>query len=1174
MTARMWFWASVVLAGTAAPVAAQAPSPLELARGIREAGMPDLALEYLKEIEGKPLSPPDKQALILERAKCLLEAAEDEPDEGTRTSMIGEAKQGFNSFLATAANHPRAAEGSLALARLTSVEAKAQLNRARRMELPAPDEPGYDAARSKQAEEAKKAQPLFNRASKLFGDAAEKIKAKLNEPGLDPATRQVLTREAFDAELLAAINKYNLADTFILAGAKETVTRDKYLEEARASFEKLAQGPPTSRNVYIARAWMAEILAEQGKPNDAAAEFAEILKTPRPEAEDGKRLVRFFQIRRNYLAALTEGPARLKASENELRAWLARYGNTRKPTAEELAARYYLAFALQLQAQALSPPAKDGKPTPLSPTARGYLQEAERIYRVLTQSDNDYTVRATRNRLAVVRRLLGEADASPSSYLTFEDAQMAALIQMGKMFDAEKSLAAAKNNPDDSGPFWAALIRATTVPRLEREIRDRKLRIIALLERARELASDKDTPGDVTDNLLRLVYFYNATDQPHQAAVLGEHIARTVKSTGGKSAAAGLMALNGYLQAAASIKADPTDEQASAAAQELRKVDRERAIAVARLLDEKYPNDTATDAARHRLALLLLDDGQHDQAFEAIIKIRPGYTALHSARQLQGFIAQTLITKEGVPPERKKAVFQRTVADLSKLTKPTPDSLKDEVRGYISTRVRLAQLYLAQSRADPESEAKTRGYDQALTIADEVLAQIPAFAALSDKDNKLKLPDGLNLDGLELKYLALDIRTRALYVRCKMLIDTKDLGQAAQAIEPVVQDVARGPLFDDRMKQWAGGQGEPGDEEDVITQKTKTAGLAAGIDRTRRDVVMVGFKLQCILGKPDEAKKMLELLKAAGGGVEANQSTLELMARELAAQIPELRKQNLNTDADQLGAGLALLLNEFTALKELPSTTVLFLGQTFFTVGKYDEALREFAKIPPPSAPDWASRKIEEFPPDVRGTLSKEIREYRFAQLYIAKCLRSAKRFDEAEKHILRIMGSPEKPGWGYSSLDFRKELATLYENKAASLTDIKAANAEWVKAQKEWTTLFSIHRTLASKITPDTPREEARQTRSNFFDAYFELQRVLVTANQQLVKDPVKLNATFEKVGQSIANMERTNQIAELDKKGEGIITPQVAYRFWELLEQQPAVKNAYKAAGGKFFLDKPKLD
>jgi hypothetical protein len=298
MSSRSLFWSAFVLLASAAQAPAQAPSPLDLAQGLREAGMPDLALEYLREVEGK-LSAADKAVVPLERAKCLLEAAEEEPDEGTRTSMVNEAKDGFNAFLNANSKHPRASEASLALARLTSIEAKAQLNRARRMDIPPKDDPGYQAAYEKQKEEAGKATPVFQLASRRFADAAAQIKARLDDKALEPRLRQTLQREAFEAELATAVNSYSLADTLVAGDAKGTIARDKYLEEARGKFAKLAEGPDTSRTVWVARAWMAEVLGDQGKPNQMKEEFEKILAVPRQEAEEGKRLVRFFQVRRD-----------------------------------------------------------------------------------------------------------------------------------------------------------------------------------------------------------------------------------------------------------------------------------------------------------------------------------------------------------------------------------------------------------------------------------------------------------------------------------------------------------------------------------------------------------------------------------------------------------------------------------------------------------------------------------------------------------------------------------------------------------------------------------------------------------------------------------------------------------------------------------------------------------
>ena len=571
--------------------------------------------------------------------------------------MIGEAKEAFNDFLTKYPGHPRASEASLAIARLTSIEAKAQLNRAHRMEVPpapagdAPDrgekERERDAALAKQRDEAKKAQPLFLLASKRFGEAAEQMKAKLQDKTLVPFTRQSLAREAFDAELAAAINQYNLADTVVAANTAATEERVKYLEEARGRFAKLAKGPPTNRTVWIARAWMAETLMDQSRPNEANPEFDSILKSSIVESEDGKRLVQFFQIRRAYLDVFRAKQivsTELDKVEHRIRDWLNRYGKQHKPTPEILAARYYRAFSLQHLAQLAIVMPKDGKPPVIGTTARGQLAQAEQLYRELSQSDNDYTARATRNRMFVVRLLLGDAEKPPAGYGTFESAEMASLIQIAKLGDAERAITTATARRD-------ALLRAGGKPlavigaelrrrKAEAEVPERKRRIIALLERARGLATPQDNPGDVTDNLIRLVYFYQNANLPYQAAILGDYIARTIKSTGGKSAAAGLLALNGYVAASAQIKVDRRDasriDEAEATAEGWRKIDRNRALELARYLDKTFPNDLATDAARHRLAILLVQDKEYDQAFDAVVKIRAGYSQLTSARRAGG----------------------------------------------------------------------------------------------------------------------------------------------------------------------------------------------------------------------------------------------------------------------------------------------------------------------------------------------------------------------------------------------------------------------------------------------------------------------------------------------------------------------------------------------------------
>src|SRR5262249_51557395 len=160
-------------------------------------------------------------------------------------------------------------------------------------------------------------------------------------------------------------------------------------------------------------------------------------------------------------------------------------------------------------------------------------------------------------------------------------------------------------------------------------------------------------------------------------------------------------------------------------------------------------------------------------------------------------------------------------------------------------------------------------------------------------------------------------------------------------------------------------------------------------------------------------------------------------------------------------------------------------------------------------------------------------------------CLRLLGKHAEAESLIAAAIGTAEKKGYAYVSLDFRKERALLNEAKGAATADVKAAGAEWRKALDEWTTLFRVAEKLVRDRPADARPEQARLAKSAYFDAYFEIQRVMIEANTQLLKGKPGLAATFTDVGKKIADMEASNKIPQLEKDGKGIITAEVWNRY-----------------------------
>ena len=1197
---------------------AEPPSPFELTQGLRQSGRADLALEYLQEVE-KRLSPQERQVLPLERALCLLTEAREQAEEGKRDSLLGEARLHLDQFLRNQSQHPRAVEANLALADILAVQAQAQLSLGLRIDIPSlPPEgsPDYDRiaqererALQQRRKEAEKAAPLFLDAAKRYDEAAKILKARTESSTISPGEKRRLNQEIFDTELRAAINLSRIAETVLGDSPQDVKKRSDYREKALQKFEQLAKGPQSSRSVWIARAWKAETLTEMGKPKDAEAEFAAILKTNLAEAWEGKRLAEFFQLRREYLNALRErNPTQLETVATRLRQWLERYGRQRRVSSqnEQWAVRYYLAFTLQVRADLLLPPPPKGKDTipELPNRARLLYEQAEQQYRLLSQQPNDYQGRAERNRLYVLRRLIGDTVRPIQQYRTFEEAHIAAIVQLARLRELEESSTGSQSRWEErlrelkeQGRAWACLGAELQRRSVALRLPAQRRVVVSLLERARQLATPQDNPNDVMDNLLRLVFFYLSSGEPHRAAVLGEHIARQLRAPSHKLAAAGLLAINGYLTATAHLKPDLSDPTAAQQFQEqlqkLRQVDRSHALRLAQYLDQRFPEEPITDAIRLRLALLLIDDRQEREAYKLIIRVRPGFSQITQARLIQAFLALNLLTNEHSPlsDKDKLEVYQRTLRDLSQLPVPVAAASGEQVREYYQVQARLGQLYLLQERFDPKAKTKQPGYERALALAEKLLKDLSSFPGLQQSPPDKKGSSTLNLDGMEAQFLARDLHLRASFVRIARLLDREppQLDEADKTLRPIVDDLLReGPLLTDQLKQWSTGEGDAGDDEAVKRQKAQIANLAATCDRTRREVGLLGFRLAVQQGNIEEAQRRLEALKKFGLTIQTSQDMYEQLARQLALRLSRLQNQKREAEVEALSKGIQLILQELRSSQNLSPRTILFIAQTLATIGDYENALQEVQKIAEEepkvadlpgiesNTPWWQVDVAKITDNQARTRFQDACRDYRAAILIKARCLRHLGKLKEAEQTLIRAIGDQKNRKWGFTSLDLRRELAYTYEAQAANTENLKDANLAWRNALNEWTTLFQYARAEVQRLKEDTPAEQVRRIKSAFFDAFYEVQRVLITANKQLQKNnPQALNRSLETVGRRIAEMEITNQIAEHEANGTSIILPETWNRYYELLLSEPVVKQAYEQAHKdskrKLFLQPP---
>src|SRR5262249_4080648 len=154
----------------------------------------------------------------------------------------------------------------------------------------------------------------------------------------------------------------------------------------------------------------------------------------------------------------------------------------------------------------------------LPSAARQTLSRAEKVYHGLIETENEFTDRARGKRAGVLVALMGERARDNVIRLTnFEECYLAAQVTAFELTQGRKPAATR-----------AALSR----------------RVIEALKRGLVLAGPGDAARDLAEARVMLTYAYLASGDPYSAAVLGEHLGRTLST--GRGAEAIAYALQAY----------------------------------------------------------------------------------------------------------------------------------------------------------------------------------------------------------------------------------------------------------------------------------------------------------------------------------------------------------------------------------------------------------------------------------------------------------------------------------------------------------------------------------------------------------------------------------------------------------------------------------------------------
>lgn len=1128
---------TVMTALVVSPLPADEPPHLSFVQKLRARGDADIALQYLTEILSVNPPPELKPLLPLEIARTRLEMASLKADAGQRAAAYKAARDGFEEFIKANPEHPLVADARLELARILTLEGRAQLAEARRQET--------DQGRQAGAQVALK---TFAAAIKPLEEAAAQIDARLVKLPAQPKTaqekaaRQALAAAKLQAEFEQGMNYFNQARAHDTLGNNEQLT--KSIEKARDIFRSLAARGEKHTLCVQARAWAGRTYQAEDKHEEARKEYKKVEDEVGPHAEDGKRLVLYFRL----LQAKTD-PGDKKEPTAEVRRlgelWLQRYGGY-ADTPEGQGVRFELANAYLEAAKTLQGKAK----TPPGPALQLYAR-AEKLFKPLADVENEYQHRARQN-WSIIIFTTGESRSGGKieDFKNFEDCFIRAQYEAAMLERDEKDNAALRKKTLDGLPVGTPPEKREAIAKeLDKKAREgrkkREADLVKALTQALQVADSKVPQQDLIDARAMLAYVYLTIGEPYRAAVIGEVLGQRYPANSRAAAAAGY-ALQAYAQIIyrsdevlqQELKDNPKSEKAAALAKAI-EADRNQLRRLAQYIEQNCKDVATVDFARHQLGGLLLQEKKFKEGIDVLARIGAGYGHAPQARFQMALAAMEVEKDDQVLPAEKEALRKRVAASLRELPEIPDNADPRTAEFYIRDKLLLVQWLYPEKKFDEMEK-------QAL--------------ALQQRIEKLRLDDDKLKQDLQGGAAAMILWAKQGQARDALA--KGDLKRVRELTDPAVEEIKRGAAAE---------------------------GHYAAL---RRDLILINLRATVKDGKIDQAQELLTLLQKSDPDDQTGSNVLIMLVADLKEELDELKLKAAKGDksaAEQLNATkdrFSAFLDVMAKRKGLQPRNVLFLANSYSTLGNHKAALKMIDDNPikEPKEPTKPNEIEMLEKPEVKEKYDKAMQDYqqgvgmyRAAQVMRVRELRLlAKNTTGADKKEERDAGFKQaleaihvilKKDWGKGFLDAHKERVMILE--------------DWERYGGPEGAAFGWNE-LMQKLKP--PYKDAKQ-KENYYDCYYHVvycvyknaPKILEAAEQKAssMDNEEKKAKLLEKAKKSKANeiKKAAGFIVKLEGPEPSLGGEHIYKRYKQLLENEPELKKAYIDGGGKLLLSAEEL-
>jgi len=578
------------------------PPQLEFVRGLRERGYHDLALEYLEKLQSNPAQAADLQATLpLELARSRADVAAHLPPGAEREQLLQRSRTELEGYLRTHPPSGLAREAEWALANTIADQARGLAAAARIASTQEPPPP-------KAKDALTHAVARFDEADRIYAQSQKKVEDEQGirtivpektpgRPLPPPPKAPPIYLNLLYQRALARYDKGRLSGI----GLRESGLAN---DEARQLAERLSTFRAGNSLGWQGYALYARTL-EGADDAKALTIYRQIEMATVNVALPAQRQVRYYQLARADASGdVTEPSPTRNQVRDQAERWLKLFGATEGMAADARHVRYVL---LRILAKELEEAPENRR---ASADAQAKLDRCLMLIDGLDTGRAENQEALERLKYALLQRS-GRAGGPIGTLRTFDEALLRTSLEFYQLQGLENKLKEVGNAPTRKG--------------VEEQYRQQNETTLAAARKALALLT-ATTPERNRIRVLNILQstLRRANDGP-RAALICEYMATTARQPEVAGAAAGeALRLYQYLARSAG-KPDP--------------VASERMMAMATLLDHRYPHSPQANEARAILGRDLIVRRQYDQALTLLTKIPKTEAGYATARYYAGLAA-------------------------------------------------------------------------------------------------------------------------------------------------------------------------------------------------------------------------------------------------------------------------------------------------------------------------------------------------------------------------------------------------------------------------------------------------------------------------------------------------------------------------------------------------------